>query len=330
MAKGTPVEAIPRDEIPEALGEIQWAVLQKTAKQTLGLNPIQKRAALESAIQVELGRAEPEPEPVLDPVGDTGEAGDAGIPEPPPVPQFDASALADLTKGEAPPEDPLPVAPPTAPEPEPTPVAAPVRPPVAATSDPGTWVDDETAGVLPTPYTGERFPEPPVNYLSRHAKLRIQIASGGQGRIDSEGIWHEPRRAKALQFGPEGGNKLFQCRAETRERVKAMETSKKFTTGLVWRERDEALKQVADAERHLAIVKAQASGDQATLAELLATQPQVIEGSRSTRNEPSPEGTPEGLATGPFVGTAALLNNPGRAGMAFRDGIRIAQARGDI
>ena len=94
MAKGTPVEAIPRDEIPEALGEIQWAVLQKTAKQTLGLNPIQKRAALESAIQVELGRAEPEPEPVLDPVGDTGEAGDAGIPEPPPVPQFDASALA--------------------------------------------------------------------------------------------------------------------------------------------------------------------------------------------------------------------------------------------
>ena len=237
------------------------------------------------------------------------------------VPAFDVDALPDVARGEAPPADPLPQAPATPPVPEPPPAPAPppAVDPITATPNAGTWKDED----------GNEYPEPPLIYLSRSAKLRIQIASGGRGRTDSEGNWHEPRPAKALQFGPGGGNPLFQCRVDTRERVKWMEDSKKFKTGVVWRGRDEAERAIAHAERNLAILKAQARGDKPALAELLATQPQVIEGARSTRNEPSPDGTPDGLASGPFVGVSALLNDRGRAGMAFRDGIRHAQARGE-
>jgi hypothetical protein len=192
------------------------------------------------------------------------------------------------------------------------------------------WLDDEKAGVQPEPYTGERFPEPPVNYLSRNAELRIQIKSAGQSGNDKEGFWQQGRPGEALQFGPKGDNPLFQCRVTTRARVKAMETSGKFKRGVVWRERDDALRAVADARRHLAIVEAQARGDKATLAELLATQPQVLEGSRSTRNEPNPEGVAAMVEEGFFPGQSALLNDAGRFGMAFRDGIRTAQARGEI
>ena len=56
MGKGTPVEAIPRDEIPEDLSEIRWAVLQKTAH-TLGIPLGQKRPQLEDAIHMALGRS---------------------------------------------------------------------------------------------------------------------------------------------------------------------------------------------------------------------------------------------------------------------------------
>jgi len=326
MGKGTPVEAIPRGEIPEDLGTVRWAVLMKTAA-ALGIVPNQKRAQLEDAIHMALGRAVAAP--ALDPVGETGEAGPSGeddladmaadYDDLGDVPAFDVGALPDVAMGAAPPVDPLPQAPASAPAPEPV---APVAPPVAAKqaeSSSGKWWKDED---------GEKYPEPPVIYLSRSAKLRIQIASGGQGRTDSEGNWHEPRRAKALQFGPEGGNPLYQCRVDTRERVKAMEQSNKFTTGVVWRARDEADRAVVAAERHLAIVKAQASGDRATLAELMADQPQVLEGARTTRNEPLPDGV-GAVYSGPFVGVNEMLNDPGRAGAVMRDGIRHAQARGE-
>lgn len=334
MAKGT-VEAIARDEIPEDLSGVAWTVLQATAKQTLGIDPIQKRPQLEDAMHLALGRAVTAP--ALDGAGEPGEAGpvgeddladlDADYDDLRDVPQFDVGSLPDVGLGEAPPADPLPQAPASAPEPEPVASASPVRPAVLAAPRPATWLDDEKAGVL-EPYTGLRFPEPPVGYISKNAKLLIQIASGGRGRFDSEGLWQEARPAKGLQFGPEGGHPLFQCVATTRAQVKAMETSKKFKTGRVWRARDEAERAVADAERHLAIVKAQARGDKATLAELMATQPRVLEGARTTRNEPLPDGV--GAAyIGPFAGVNAMLADTGRAGAVLRDGIRHAQARGE-
>ena len=324
MAKGT-VEAIPRGEIPEDLSEIRWPVLMKTAA-ALGIVPNQKRPQLEDAVHMALGRVVAVP--TLDPVGETGEAGPSGeddladmaadYDDLGDVPAFDVGALPDVAMGEAPPADPLSQAPASAQAPEPVaPVAQPVAAKQAKSRSVGWWKDED----------GE-YPEPPVIYLSRSAKLRIQIASGGEGRTDLEGNFHEPRRAKALQFGPEGGNQLYQCRVDTRDRVKAMETSSKFKTGVVWRARDEADRAIAAAERNLAILKAQASGDRATLAELMAGQPQVLEGARTTRNEPLPEGV--GAAySGPFVGVNAMLNDPGRTGAVMRDGIRHAQARGE-
>lgn len=380
MAKGTAVEPIARDAIPEDLSTLTWPVLKSTAA-SHGVNGRQKRAAMEEALQVALGRVKAPA--VTDPVGETGEAGTPGIvedstlpgildtppgpdikydkgmvgpagtsepPAPPvdiesivaeaqpesestPTPKVDVSRLPDVSAGEEPPVDALPPAP-VAPEPAPAPAPGPVapRPPTTGyvSSEP-TWKDTEELGILP-PATGEEFPEPPLVYYSTSAKLRIQIAPRGEPRFDADRIFHEAKPGRSLQFGPAGDNLLFQFRATKRWEVKAMEQSKKFKTGVVWRARDEVKKEIAKAEHNLTMLKAQAGGaSRETMAALMAQQPQIIQGSRSTRNEPSPPGTPEDLlASGPFVGVQALANDPGRAGMAYRDGLRIAKARGEI
>ncbi len=333
-SKGT-VEAIPREEIPEDLSTLKWAVLQKTAKRTLGINPRQKRPYLEFAVQTELGREcvpppepesaiESEPEPPRPPEASPVERIEAEMatmhnPGPedrsPPRPHVNVEDLPDLAKGERPLEVEV-VAPPAPLEPDAPPVEA--LPPVAAPEPVAVEDNDE-------------FPDPPVLYYSSIAKLRIIVSVGTSGHYDQDRLYHEGIPIRDCWFGMTP-NQLYTFNATKAWQVKAIEGNLKFKKGLVWRAADETKAALAQMKANVAALEAKLEGaDSATIQErmraALGGMP-VVQGARNTRTAVpavvSAENSP------PWEGVDALLAGGGRLGAAARDGMRHAEARGEF
>jgi len=325
--QGNGPEPIAREDIPEDLTGVKWGVLRATAR-ALGLKAIQnlKRPELEFAVYTELGRdvVPPEPEPVL-PEPDAAPTGAEGIAasmaevqaqaeDGPARPHFDVETLPDLTQGEAPP-DPKPVEPPVvaAPPPAPKPTPAPAPPAAKRTGS--------TA---------------PVMYHAKAAKLRICVKLGKPGAYDQHGTWHEGVLPRVIAFGSDA-NPLYAFYAKEQWQVDAIEASIKFTRGACWRADREIAGAIAQKRAELAALEAMADGaDSATIAQRMAAakgEVQIVEGARTTRTGATGEsgdfqGMDALLASNQDVPTATggLIN----LGAALRDGLRHAEARGEL
>lgn len=327
--KGT-VEALAREEIPEDLGTVPWAVLQKTAKRTLGINPRQKRPMLEFAVNAELGRecVPPEPEPVPErerppePFAAQVERLEAEMAEmhedpedDPPRPHVNVEGLPDLTRGERPPEPEAP-APPAPPVQAPEPVEE-----YHAEAE----VDPETVEDM-----GEKFPDPPVLFYSSIAKLNIIVSVGKRGYHDQDRVWHESIPGTSCHFGM-NGNQEYTFKATKPWQVKAVLTSVKFKRGLCWLAQDEMKSALATARANVAALEARLEGaDSATIQERMRAAMggvPVVQGARNTRS--SGAVIPLGDAP-PWDGLDNLMNRQDRFGAAARDAMTQAQARGEI
>ena len=310
------VQPLAREDIPEDLSGVAWRTLQATAK-TLGLNPIQKREALEASVNLELGRpvsvpeVVEEPEDTLpEPVSATEGVEQALAEVAPPRPHFDVGTLPNLAMGEAPPE-PEPV-PESAPAPQPKPRPAPVA-------------DVVTYGS-----------KPPVMYHAHAAKLVICVKIGRAGRYDENGSWIEGVGAKNIEFG-KNGNPLYAFRATEQWQVDAIERSAKYTHGACWRADRELAGSIAQKEAELAALKAMRDGgDSVDIAERLAAvkgEVQIVTGARTTRSgETANRSDFQGL--GALVQSNEEMPTPGGGainfGAAARDALRHAEAKGEI
>ena len=332
--KGT-VEALPREEVPEDLSTLKWAVLQKTAKRTLGINPRQKRPMLELAVNAALGRetlppaelvaeATPEPEPSpaeASPVerieAEMADMHPEPADKPPARPQVSVEKLPDLTKGERPLEE-APAAP------APTPTAEPATPPVDG-------LPPVAAPQVAKAEEKGKFPKPPVLYYSKIAKLNIIVSVGKAGYYDQDRIWQDPIAGTSCHFGVMP-NQSYTFKATDAWQIEAIETSDKFQHGLVWRAEDEAKAALAQARGTVAALEAKLEGlDSASIQQrrdAAMGKVAVVQGPRHTRST-APAAIPAENAP-PWEGIDALLNSRGRLGAAARDGLRHAEARGEI
>jgi hypothetical protein len=167
-------------------------------------------------------------------------------------------------------------------------------------------------------------------------KLVIDIKSAVAGYRDPSGKPVDPVPGMAAKFGHDG-NQLCEYVAKTPEMVEAIEKSKKFKTGICWRFKDEMEAGIARARGQLAAMEAMVEGcDSATIEQRVAAATgsvPIVQGARHTQIHTSTSDAPS-----EFYGMEATLAGKGaadpahaaRLGAAFRDGMRTAQARGEI